>query len=197
MNNVKEKSLSGIVSLRDMLKYSVTNDFVFHGSPVALEPGIDLLMPHQAPREDVKRLYLSDFSTALRFALVRGWGIDQKCGLDFYVFATQQHRIVIYASSVLGANWYNLPIDKSVYLYAIARGDLEMDLERESMCAHKSMPIVARATVNQDTLADAGFSFAGETEYSTTRWWGVKNTDEVISCGVLPHLLRVMKRNRR
>ncbi len=196
MNNVEKKSLSGIVSLRDMLEYSMTNDFVFHGSPVKLTPGTDFLIPHCALRERVNRVYLANFPQALRFALVRGWGRDQQYGQDFYVFATEKYRLVIYSAREVGDNWYDMPVNKSAYLYAVARRDLGGDVDSTG-CARKKLPIVARATINQAELANAGFSFAGETDLSTVRWWGVRNSDDVILRDVLPLLPCVSKRNQR
>ena len=192
MDKVKTESLSGIVSLRDMFKYSLGGDYFFHGSPIKLEPGVDMLVPHCAACERKARLYLGDFPSALRFALVRGFGCDQKYGSDFYVFATQKHKIVVYSSGTMGQDWYNSETNKNAYLYAVSRRDLDADYN-----GCKKMPIVARATVNLDTLADAGFSFAADCADSTVRWWGVSNSDAVIERGVVPKLPFIVKRKQR
>lgn len=194
--NIKQKSLNGVVSLKDMAKYSLTGDYVFHGSPVKLEPGVDYLLPHCASCELVGRLYLGCFASGVRFALVRGWGHDQKCGTDFYVFADKKYRLVIYSGYSVGRQWHNLPVDKSVYLYAVLRKELDTDIDVAG-CSYKKLSIVARAAINQEALADAGFLFADEKTRSTMCWWWVKNTDEVIARNVIPLLAMVEKRNQR
>ncbi len=194
--NIKQKPLSGVVSLKDMARYSLTGDYIFHGSPVKLEPGVDYLLPHRALCERVERLYLGCLAAGVRFALVRGWGSDQMYGSDFYVFADKKYRLVIYSGYSMGTQWHNLPVDKAAYLYAVSRKDLDTDIEVAG-CAYKKLPIAARAMINQETLADAGFLFAVEKSRSTMYWWGVKNTDEIIVRDVLPLLSMVEKRNQR
>lgn len=194
--SIKKTKLNGVVSLKNMAEYSLTGDYIFHGSPVKLEPGIDSLIPHCAARENIKRLYLGNFAAALRFALVRGWGRDQKYGSDFYVFADKKYRLVIYSGRSMGAQWHNMPVDRSVYLYAVSRKELDTDIDIAG-CAYKKLPIAARATINQETLADAGFLFAGEKSRSTMCWWGVKNSDDIICRDVLPKITDVVKRNQR
>lgn len=194
--NIKQKPLNGVVSLKDMVKYSLTGDYIFHGSPVKLEPGIDYLLPHCASCERVDRLYLGNLAAGVRFALVRGWGCDQKYGSDFYVFADKKYRLVIYSGRSMGAQWHNMPVDRSVYLYAVSRKELDTDIDIAG-CAYKKLPIAARATINQETLADAGFLFANEKSRSTMYWWDVKNTDDVIAHNVIPLLSMVEKRNQR
>ncbi len=189
-------SLKGVVSLRDMFEHSLGGDYVFHGSAVKLEPGVDMLMPHCAAHECKACLYLGDFPAALRFALVRGFGRDQGYGSDFYVFATQKYKMVIYSTTAMGTDWYNSDTNKNVYLYAVSRRILDVDFN-DCFYVLKNTPIVARATVNLDSLADAGFSFAGESVCSTIRWWGVRNEDSVIKCNVIPNLPFVKKRKQR
>lgn len=190
-------SLNGVVSLRDMFEHSLGGDYVFHGSAVKLEPGVDMLIPHCAAHESKACLYLGDFPAALRFALVRGFGRDQRCGSDFYVFATRKYRMVIYSAGAMGTDWYNLDTNKNAYLYAVPRRILDVDFDGSCFYVHKNTPIVARATVNLDSLADAGFSFAPDCVDSTMRWWGVRNLDSVIKCNVIPNLPLVKKRKQR
>ena len=173
--------------LKDMIQYRVSGEYLFHGSPIKLEPGKDVL----EAKEDYfrLRLFLGDLPMALRFALVRKWGKNQLQATDFFVFASNQYKLVIYDGMSVGPNWYSQPDGNETYLYMVRRSDIEKNIgkETESGCVivGGNAPIVARAAVNQTTLRDSGFVFALEPLKSTERWWKVPNKDAAIHDMVL------------
>lgn len=182
----------GEISLREMVRKSFTGKYVFHGSPAKLEPGYDILRPGFYKHSEC-RVYAGAIDIALRFALVRAWGVDQYGGTDFYVFCTRRHRLVIYDSRNIGMDWYKQNISNGAYVYAIPADGVVLDRLSRS---EQALPVVARALVNQEELAKAGFWFACEQNISTERWWGIENNDEVIRRVVFPAYPYFYKRQR-
>lgn len=168
--------------LKDMMQYRFSGEYLFHGSPIKLEPCKDVL----EAKEDYfrLRLFLGDLAMALRFALVRKWGKNQLQATDFYVFASNQYKLVIYDGMSVGPNWYRQPDGNETYLYMVRRSDIEKNIGKETengcVIVGGDAPIVSRAAVNQATLRDAGFVFALEPLKSTERWWKVPNKDAAI-----------------
>lgn len=182
----------GDVSLREMVRRSFSGEYVFHGSPAKMVPGYDIIKPGFHKHSD-NCVYAGDIAMAIRFALVRAWGRDQYGGTDFYVFCTRRYRLVIYNANLLGMDWYKKNIDGETYVYAIPSKGVHLD------CVHstyKPLPIVGRTLVNQHELACAGFWFVPEADFSTERWWGIKNTEESIREHVLPAYPWLYKRQR-
>lgn len=186
--NKEVNVIIGDVSLREMLRYAFSGEYVFHGSSVMLQPGIDIIKPGA-----FNRVYAGGIDIALRFALVRKYGIDQYGGTDFYIFCTRKHRLVIYNSNVLGKSWYQADADGDAYIYAIPAKGIVLD---GYSSVGRSLPIVGRATVNQHELAKAGFWFVPDARFPTVRWWGIANTDENIQNYVLPAYPWFYKRQR-
>ena len=172
------------MSLKDML--SLSNEFVFHGSNVCLQPGVDVLMPTK--RVSGKVLCLGDFDTALRFALVRTYGQDQLSGKDFYVLSSPSYKLVIYDGFLVRPDWFRRPVEKSGYMYAVRRSDVEnvVSAGGRAMEAEAPAPIASRAVVNQQTMAEAGYGFVAEMFTPIKRWWNVPETDEFVKHVLLP-----------
>ena len=172
------------MSLKDML--SLSNEFVFHGSNVCLQPGVDVLMPTK--RVSGKVLCLGDFDTALRFALVRTYGQDQLSGKDFYVLSSPSYKLVIYDGFLVRPDWFRRPVEKSGYMYAVRRSDVEAVVSAggRAMEAEAPAPIASRAVVNQQTMAEAGYGFVAEMFTPIKRWWNVPETDEFVKHVLLP-----------
>ena len=192
-NAVKQNCDSfGEVTLRDMVRRSFSDDLIFHGSPARLQPGYDIIKPGFLKHSD-NCVYAGDIATAIRFALVRAWGNDQYGGTDFYVYCTRRYRLVIYNVYSLGDDWYNRDIDTDAYVYAIAAKGVSLDNVNST---YKALPIAGRAIVNQRELARAGFWFVPEVDFSTMRWWGIRNTEENIQKYVLPAFPWLYKRQR-
>ena len=189
---VMSDEVLGEISLREMVRQSFTGKYIFHGSPAKLEPGYDVLRPGFFKRSE-RCVYAGGIDIALRFALVRVWGQDQYGGTDFYVYCTRRHRLVIYDAQKVGIDWYKQNIKRAAYVYAIpAKGVV---LDRLSSTG-QPLPVVARALVNQEELAKAGFWFACEENVSTERWWGIENNDDAIRRFVFPAYPYFNKRQR-
>ncbi|MBQ8293883.1 MAG: hypothetical protein IJX89_00665 [Alphaproteobacteria bacterium] len=177
----------GEVSLADMVNYSLEDKWVFHGSPVKLEPGVDMLEPRTSYFGG-NVVHMGDLCTALRFCLVRMHReqCDQMQGKAFYIFCAKKHRLVIYNGFCVSPAWYRAPITKSGYLYMSPNTVIPESHDKNPTTP---VPITARAVVNQQTLADAEFIFAPEMLNSTKRWWGMPNTDFFIKNKVLPEYI--------
>lgn len=177
----------GEISLADMVNYSLDDKWVFHGSPVKLEPGVDMLEPRTSYFGG-NVVHMGNLCTALRFCLVRMHPeqCDQCQGKSFYVFCTKKHRLVIYNGFSVSPDWYRAPIIKSGYLYMSPNTVMP---EARDKNPTSPVPITARAIINQQTLSDAGFTFATEMFKSTQRWWGTPNTDSFIKNKVLPEYI--------
>lgn len=186
------------MELKDMVKYRFSGDYFFHGSPIKLDAGKDKL----EAKEDYfrLRLFLGTLPVALRFALVRKWGLNQMEATDFFVFADRKYKLVIYDGFSVGPDWYKKHSNHESYLYMVRRSDVANSIASEKNGGVQvtcDAPIVARAVVNQRTLADAGFMFASEILHSTRRWWGVPNIDASIKDKVLADYdLWVIERQR-
>lgn len=174
------------MQLKDMMQYQFSGEYLFHGSPIKLEPGTDIL----EAKENYFRLklFLAELPMALRFALVRKWGMNQLQATDFYEFADKKYKLVIYDGMSVGANWYRQPDGNETYLYMVRRSDIEKNIGKETengcVVVGGDAPIMARAAVNQKALRDAGFMFALDLK-STQRWWKVPNKDAAIHDMVL------------
>lgn len=187
---LRPSEVLGEMELKDLIKYSFKGDYFFHGSPIKLEPGVDWLQPNSF-WNNKNVLYVGELNRALRFALVRGWGIDQRYGTDFFVFASRNYKLVIYNAAKMSDTWHNKVVDKSAYVYAVPKWRL---FDTDLGVVDCAMPIVARAEVNQQTLADAGFEFVPDATTSTRFWWGIENTDREIQNRVLAYLPFIVAR---
>ena len=169
----------GEVSLEQMLQLRDENKYFFHGSPVKLEPGTDMLRPSTKSGVRGQGLVFAGLlNDALRFAMVRTWGVDQECGKDFFVYVSKSYRIVI-SSAEIGVGWRNSNVP--AYIYAVPR---EMITKEETSI--NAVPIVARAMVTPNALRKNGFVFAVDVNPETTsRWWWVANQDKAIKEHVL------------
>lgn len=181
------------MDLKDMVRYGLSENYVFHGSPVKLTPGLDVLEP-RSYLGGKKVLYLGDFSSALRFSLVRGWGYNQKYAFDFYAYVTDLYKIVVYHLEQDTDNlWHNQDVDKSVYIYAVPKRFVP------SLDAlggvRSSVPICACAQVNQQTLADAGFKFVPDMGNPLRFWW-IRNNNQDIEKLLLPDIVKMYTRQK-
>lgn len=182
-----EFEVIGEVSLAEMLELRAENKYSFHGSPVKLEPGTDMLRPSiKSGARGYELVFVGRFNEALRFAMVRAWGIDQESGRDFFAYVSNSYRIVISAKE-MGMRWRETNVP--TYIYAVPRQTIEV--------SNQALPIVARAKVTPTVLRKNGFQFAVDTDPETTaRWWWVDNTDEKISGYVLPDEMLIFEKQR-
>lgn len=116
------------MQLKDMMQYQFSGEYLFHGSPIKLEPGTDILEAKEIYFR--LKLFLAELPMALRFALVRKWGRNQLQATDFYVFADKKYKLVIYDGMLVGASWYRQPDGNETYLYMVRRSDIEKILAK-------------------------------------------------------------------
>ena len=182
----------GELSLKEMLQYSFSGKYIFHGSPAKLVPGKDFIMPGFHRHSDYC-VYAGGIDIALRFALVRAYGIDQYGGTDFYVYCTQRYKLVIYDANSLGEDWFKQTVDKDTFVYAVLSDGIELD---EVHSTDMPLRVAGRTKINPQELTDAGFLFVPDSDFSTERWWGIRNTDENITQYVLKAYPWLCKRQR-
>ena len=181
--------LSGIVSFEDVLSEAFDGRYVFHGSNVLLQPGLDRLQPNSLWLGE-RVVFTGSLDVALRFALVRKWGKDQMQGSDFYTFVTPQYKLIVH-TKLMGLNWYR--DTASTYIYAVSSNAVE-----PGKYAHSGgdLPIAARAEITPVGLFNSGVDI-GIMNGSVRNLFCVPNEYQAVKNYVLPNLMSLHKNNAR